>query len=538
MIDKLNEELIETTYMYCYKHLCNRQDAEDLAQEILLEALKAIHGNKEIHSFYSWFWRMARNRYASYIALRNNQPVTLESQGGLVANVIDPDEELILEEEISQLNYCLSRLSSIYREIIIQFYLKKYSIPQIAKELNIPEGTVKRRLFDAKKNIKERFDTMNNTGRSSYAPSQLEWFGGYRCVEASKELKNLMAQQIVINCRLEARSITEIADEIGVAPVYLEQEIQRLLELDLIKEATKGKYLTNFCVLPKQPYVNALYVARKAFKDMEMDRKILDTLFKIKDELLSYEFYGNDFDYGYLLWLLIVYACDRLGAEANRNYLRRYEEKYPLDRNRTYRITGMFTLSEESVDYSKLDKFNSQGWSNLHTYFLTPDYGKIEYINDFQFSPFPVERDHWVTANNVSLLIKLSRYPDVTLTPYEEEMAAIFISNGLLTKTDTGYHVEIPIIPNKVWKEMYKLIETTVAPLAVSYEKAVTKTLENTLLPYVRKDLMEDFIHWNMQILLQPTGQVFYYALHEEKVLTTSDFWDNFAAGLWLVTYE
>lgn len=538
MIDKLSEELIETTYLYCYKRLGNRQDAEDLAQEILLEALKAIHANKEIHSFHSWFWRMAKNRYANFIALRNNRPVALDSQGGLAANFMNPDEELILEEEISELNFCLSRLGAIYREIIILFYLKKYSIPQIAKELNIPEGTVKRRLFDAKKNIRERFDNMSNTGRSSYAPSQLDWFGGYRCAAAFRELKNLMAQQIVIYCRSEARSITEIADEIGVAPVYLEQEIHRLLEIDLIKEATKGKYLTNFCVFPKQPYVDALYVARKTFKDMDLDAKIVDALFKIKDKLLAYEFYGNDFDYEYLLWIFIVYACDRFGAEANKNYLRRYEKQYPLDKNRTYRITGRFTRSEETIGYSKLDNYKSMNWSNLHNIFQTPDYGRIEYINDYESSPFPMDRDHWVTENNVSLLIKLSKNPDASLTPYEEEMAADFISKGLLSKTDTGYHVEIPIVPNKVWKEMIELIGTTVAPLAESYEKTVTKALDNTLLPYVRKDLMEDFVHWNMQMLLQPTGQVFHYALHEKKILITPDSWDSSAAGLWMVTYD
>lgn len=47
------------------------------------------------------------------------------------------------------LNYSLSRLASDYREIIIRFYLKEQSVKQISQELKIPEGTVKRRLFDA-----------------------------------------------------------------------------------------------------------------------------------------------------------------------------------------------------------------------------------------------------------------------------------------------------------------------------------------------------------------------------------------------------
>lgn len=50
----INEEFIEVTYLYCYKRLVNKEDAKDLAQEILLEGIKAIKNNMPIVSFYSW----------------------------------------------------------------------------------------------------------------------------------------------------------------------------------------------------------------------------------------------------------------------------------------------------------------------------------------------------------------------------------------------------------------------------------------------------------------------------------------------------
>jgi DNA-directed RNA polymerase specialized sigma24 family protein len=49
MIDEsfFSDELIENTYLYCYKLLHNSDDAEDLTQDILLEALAAIRNGKE-----------------------------------------------------------------------------------------------------------------------------------------------------------------------------------------------------------------------------------------------------------------------------------------------------------------------------------------------------------------------------------------------------------------------------------------------------------------------------------------------------------
>jgi len=52
----IDEDLIEKVYLYSYKKLNNKADAEDLAQDILLEVLIELHKEKEIHSFYSWFW--------------------------------------------------------------------------------------------------------------------------------------------------------------------------------------------------------------------------------------------------------------------------------------------------------------------------------------------------------------------------------------------------------------------------------------------------------------------------------------------------
>ena len=66
-IEWIDENLIEATYLFCYKKIGNSQDAEDVTQEIMLEAIKAIRKGKSFVSFYSWFWAMAKNQVNMFV---------------------------------------------------------------------------------------------------------------------------------------------------------------------------------------------------------------------------------------------------------------------------------------------------------------------------------------------------------------------------------------------------------------------------------------------------------------------------------------
>ena len=62
MNEYINGELIENTYLFCVKRVSDSEAAKDLAQDILYEAVRALSGRREITAFYSWYWKMARNR--------------------------------------------------------------------------------------------------------------------------------------------------------------------------------------------------------------------------------------------------------------------------------------------------------------------------------------------------------------------------------------------------------------------------------------------------------------------------------------------
>ena len=150
----IDDELIEKVYLYSYKKLRNKPDAEDLAQDILTEALTELHKGREIHSFYSWFWTLAHNRYCAFLSKKNKTPRIVSIEEVSDAGNISVDDALIIQEEISELHVAISRLSAQHRQMAEMFYVKEMKISEISRDLNIPEGTVKRRLFDMRNNLK------------------------------------------------------------------------------------------------------------------------------------------------------------------------------------------------------------------------------------------------------------------------------------------------------------------------------------------------------------------------------------------------
>ena len=549
MNEQITEELIENTYLFCRKRISDCETAKDLSQEILYEALRALAKNAEFHSFYSWYWQMARNKVARYITSKSDPAVPLDSAGGIISDFPQPVESLISREELSHLNFSLSRLASIHREIIIRYYLKEQPIAQIARDLGIPEGRVKSRLFEARKNLRERITDMNNTGRSAYAPAETNWFFGYDCGRASMLMSQQIARQATVICRSSAKTLVEISDELGIAPVYLEEILDKMAEEKLLTKPAQNKYQTNFCVFPKQPYVNARYEAYNACVENNFPERISKALWELKDSITSLDFYGNDFSYNYLTWFLYTLAAYSVADKADKKYAGKYGSKYPNEPDRRYRVTVQFTLPDETINYPVYkNSWHGMNWSNVHNFFKTADFGRVEYINDFDCQPFPsnhpredadkntASRVYWVNGSNISLLLHLAKNPAKPLTKYEEEQAADFIQKGIITKTDKGLKVNLPVISRPVANKIRALIDKAMSPIAEEYSALVSEKVEKLLLPHVRKDLMSNFIHWDMQAFMQPTTELFYYGLNDSDYLEKPDDYTHSAAALWIIT--
>ena len=71
-------------FYYCLRKTGDSHEAEDLASDITLQILTALHEGVEILSFPAWVWQIARNRYALWAKTNRRR--------GENESFIDPDD--------------------------------------------------------------------------------------------------------------------------------------------------------------------------------------------------------------------------------------------------------------------------------------------------------------------------------------------------------------------------------------------------------------------------------------------------------------
>lgn len=149
---------IEPIFRFCRKRLSDRHDAEDLSSEIICYILDGMKKYK-IESFDAWVWRIAHNRYARFIHMRNMSRVIL-SEDETLFNVAGFDycyvDEESTEREYETVFRYLHTLSSEYRNIFIDYYIGEMPIRMLSEKYSLPETTIKWRLNAGRQKIRER----------------------------------------------------------------------------------------------------------------------------------------------------------------------------------------------------------------------------------------------------------------------------------------------------------------------------------------------------------------------------------------------
>ena len=113
-------------------------------------------------------------------------------------------------------------------------------------------------------------------------------------------------------------------------------------------------------------------------------------------------------------------------------------------------------------------------------------------------------------------------------------MAADFPKNGLLKKENDKLIAQLPVIKRETFNEICNLICAEIKPLAEEFADKVGAGIQKILLPYVRNDLMSNFIHWDMMVFFQRTDTLFRYGW--DKHLAHPEDYSTSAAGLYIIT--
>ncbi|MBQ4054746.1 MAG: RNA polymerase sigma factor, partial [Clostridia bacterium] len=240
--------------------------------------------------------------------------------------IADPDslfDEEDNSDSVSRLQSEIAYLSKLQRKIVIAYYFENKKQAEIAKALDIPLGTVKWHLFEAKKELKRGMDSMRKTSELKFNPIKFDSVGVCGSVGSKNSdefFRSVLSQNICYCVRNEAKSVNEIADDIGVSPVYVEAEVAFLEEYGFLKQE-KDKFIVNFII--SEPNAELLTLQDSMYKRAAelFANDLYDELNNsgiLNDDriICNYMLEGSTRekpvrDVNYLLWSLIPYiaAC-------------------------------------------------------------------------------------------------------------------------------------------------------------------------------------------------------------------------------------
>lgn len=162
--EKLYRMTSKEIYWYCRRLCENDLDSEDLLQEVYLTAWQKIEQYKGIN-FKAWLRSIAHNTFLNQLKKHNEEFLNEE-----VFEKIKEDELLgpanIAEQKHIRsilLKAIESELTSVQRMTVMLFYYDEMSVREIASVMECSEGTVKSRLYLARKKLRDKLEKSGNT---------------------------------------------------------------------------------------------------------------------------------------------------------------------------------------------------------------------------------------------------------------------------------------------------------------------------------------------------------------------------------------
>ena len=314
LLKVLDDDLLNKVFRFCYTRTNDSWEAGALCSDIIYALVKAAHTEGEITNLYSFVWRVARNVYADYSADKRKHADTFYDGDAdeVLRYVADPEQT----DESGQLLKAVYRrivfLTRAYREVMIMYYIDGLSTREIAKRQCTSEGAVRQRLFSARQKIKSEVKEMKETTEFYNKPLALEQMdyviwgtGDPSWGDPRRACTRMFSNHVVYLCYKKPMSASEIAEELNVPTVYVEEELEILTrgenrKYGLLRRLESGKYAINFILFDKDIIgkAHALYQEQPP----AVSGIIADYVEEQKDKFLSFPYLNKKVDLNLVLW--------------------------------------------------------------------------------------------------------------------------------------------------------------------------------------------------------------------------------------------
>lgn len=158
----------DSIYFMLLKMVNNKSDAEDLTLEAFGKAFKNLHQYRPTYAFSTWLFKIASNNCIDFLRKKKGVHVSIDNNDDsensehlrLKSKELNPEEKLMRLQKAILLRNVVRKLKPRYQILVELRYFKEFSYEEIAKELNLPIGTVKAQLFRAREML---FKMIDNT---------------------------------------------------------------------------------------------------------------------------------------------------------------------------------------------------------------------------------------------------------------------------------------------------------------------------------------------------------------------------------------
>ena len=470
-------QISKSILSYCMARTSNEHEAEDLAQDILLELTRSVQNIRDDKAFYGFMWSVAKNVYKQWCRKKLRH-----QECELTDNIYDPENtfDAILDEhsDLYLLRRELSLLSEKYRRATILYYLENKSCSEISSLLSVSESMVKYLLFKSRKILRDGMNMERNYGEQSYNPKNLNLMYMGEGPNKYWELinGNKIRQNILWACYNDSLTEEEIALQIGVALPYIEDDIKLLTDVWLLKKEGRH-YRTNIIILTSD------FEAEKAVKLLPLQKQIAEKLENFisqnETEIRSVGFCGSNMSLASLKWHMATMILFHAYSTADGKYFCNVERPLTAFGEHAY-IWG----AEDVKGGFNCCTIQAEEWHTNISIFFMDWYSRTELHHS----------DFYSNVKWVKVYDKICHGNIGNLNEFEQEIAAEMIRKGYAVKTNSTIIPAMPVYSQQQYNEIIALQKSVVEEIGNIFEKiqeSVTAVLTNHVPVHLKKSVGE-----------------------------------------------
>ena len=499
----------------------NLEDAQDLTQDTLLAALTYISNGNTIHDIKGWLFTVLNRKF--YYKLRQKYKISVVS--------IDDETEIIDEtnlienilqiDEVESVRRSIAYLSKLHREVIVRHYMNGNSVEKIARELGVPQGTVKSRLSTGREKIKKELDNMENYQKQSYEPIYLRVTNsgnhGINGEPGSLVNDDLIAQNLLYLAYDEPIAEVDLAKAIGIPMAYIEPIIKRLIDGELMKK-TGDKVYSDFLISTiddKEKYIPSQIKLVSDNKDLFL-RALKQGLEKVRAEKYLERFTENQRN---ALELFYMFRCLDVALFKTFSNIYNATQTFPDRPNggKWIAFGNVYPQNYSHHDHIELSMYSYAGerWTYLNNYLGLKSIG----FHVFDPEGFPIKtyiRTQYGVNDDELLkllhIIESGLNPDGTGFNIELLKSIPWLTECKILRCDNGKAaVDIPVLSADEFKSFVEIVKIVQAGLIIDITEPLTEHLKGKKQSIPKHltsvPLQKQYLHAHIALLMATVRQ-------------------------------